>query len=592
MHTALTAVRAHWPLALTVALFALVATAFSVTTPLFEGPDEPAHFAYVLHLAQGRGLPLLFGPDAAGIETFQPPLYYLIAAPLVSWANPSDLDALLARNPHATNDALALTNRNLFVHTTREAFPYGGMALAVHLVRLLGVLFGAGVLVMTYALARELFPREWALAYGAAAFVAFVPQFGFTSGLVTNDIAATFITTLGLWYTPRLVRRMPAVTWRQFAALGVLLGLAPLTKESGLALWPCTALALAVPALRRRDLRLLLRAGLISGAAALLVSGWWFVVRRLTLGFWFGNPASAGAGELMTLDGFLQQWNEIEISFWGLFGWTNVPLPQPVYDGLRLLVLAGLAGLVVAAVARRRSRAEWIALGALAGWGAVVFIAYVRWLSATFQAHGRLLFPALPALAIIVCAGLAAWWPRRAGALLFAVNAALCGLSLWSALVVVPAAYPSPHWVPESVWAQAPGRAPANLSGQVELLGHELGVSRANGGPLLNVTAYWRATVPLDIDYTVTVQVFDENGQRIGHLDTYPDNGLALTRDWRPGDVLADRYPVEIDTGGRTVNATVVIGMYDLKTGKGLPVVYADGRRTARATLGQITIAP
>ncbi len=584
------AVRSRWPLALTVALFVVVAGTFSVTTPLFEGPDEPSHFAYVQHLAQGGGLPLLAGPEAAGSETFQPPLYYLMAAPLVMWADPRAADGLLVRNPHATNDALALTNRTMFVHTTREDFPYRDMVLAVHVVRLLGVLFGAGTIVLAYALARELFPRQAALAYGAVAFTAFVPQFAFTSGLVTNDVAATFVATLGLWYTVRVARRMPAVSARELVVLGVLLGLAPLTKESGLALWPFAALALALPALRRHDWRALLRAAIVTGVVLVLVAGWWFIVRRLTLGFWFGNPASAEASQLMTLEGFFAQWTEIEISFWGLFGWTNVPLPQPAYDGLHLLALAGLAGLFIAALAGRWMRAEWYAVAALGFWITIVFVGYVRWLAATFQAHGRLLYPALPAFAIIVCAGLIAWWPRRGAAIVAAVGGALYGLSLWSALVVVPAAYPAPRWVPDSVWTQAPDRSTANLSGQVELLGHAMQVMRADRGPVLNVTAYWRAVEPLDIDYTVTVQVFDENGQRIGQLDTYPDNGLAPTRDWPTGAVLEDTYPVEIDADSGTEHATVVIGMYDLNTGKGLPVVHPDGSRTARVTLGEIEI--
>ena len=39
--------------------------------------------------------------------------------------------------------------------------------------------------------------------------------------------------------------------------------------------------------------------------------------------------------------------------------------------------------------------------------------AFVRWVSATDQPHGRLLFPALPAFAILVCLGLSQWSPRR-----------------------------------------------------------------------------------------------------------------------------------------------------------------------------------
>jgi hypothetical protein len=95
----------------------------------------------------------------------------------------------------------------------------------------------------------------------------------------------------------------------------------------------------------------------------------------------------------------------------------------------------------------------------------------------------------------------------------------------------------------------------------------------------------------LNIDYTVTIQVFDEKGIRIGHFDTYPSGGMSLTRDWRVGEMLEDHYPVEIEENASyPVRATVVVGVYDQQTGKALQFVQSDGRRAARMTLGQITL--
>jgi ABC-type phosphate/phosphonate transport system permease subunit len=57
-------------------------------------------------------------------------------------------------------DPLALTNRNLYVHTHREDWPYSGAVLAIHIARLISVLAGIGTLIATYGLARTLFPRR------------------------------------------------------------------------------------------------------------------------------------------------------------------------------------------------------------------------------------------------------------------------------------------------------------------------------------------------------------------------------------------------------------------------------------------------
>ena len=39
--------------------FAVLAGAYSLATPVFEGPDEIWHFAFASHLADGGGLPVL-----------------------------------------------------------------------------------------------------------------------------------------------------------------------------------------------------------------------------------------------------------------------------------------------------------------------------------------------------------------------------------------------------------------------------------------------------------------------------------------------------------------------------------------------------
>ena len=63
--------------------FLALGVVVSLVTPIFEGPDEMAHFAYVKSLADGRGFPgqpIVIADDAPAQESGQPPLYYLTAA--------------------------------------------------------------------------------------------------------------------------------------------------------------------------------------------------------------------------------------------------------------------------------------------------------------------------------------------------------------------------------------------------------------------------------------------------------------------------------------------------------------------------------
>src|SRR5207302_5330946 len=142
-------------------------------------------------------------------------------------------------------------NKNLYLHSSREDFPYAGAVLAMRLARLVSLACGLGALLATFALARILVPaRPW-LWYGSAAILAFVPQFNFVSGVVSNDSAAAFAGALALWQLARLVVRMNGARVAsgiaiQFLLLGVLLSAAALVKESGLVLAPFSLAVLSL----------------------------------------------------------------------------------------------------------------------------------------------------------------------------------------------------------------------------------------------------------------------------------------------------------------------------------------------------------
>jgi hypothetical protein len=237
---------------------------------------------------------------------------------------------------------------------------------------------------------------------------------------------------------------------------------------------------------------------------------------------------------------------------------------------------------------RQWTNEERLAVAVLCLWCLVVFAAFVRWMSATAQAHGRLLFPGLPTFAIAVGLGLTQWAPRRWQAIVATCLAgAMFVVSGWVVPHALNAAYPTLAVITSA--AQIPNRLNANLGDRVDLVGYEMQALQANGRRVLNVVAYWRATAPIEIDYTVTVQAFDPAGVRIGQLDSFPLSAMFPTRDWVVGEIFRDEYPLEIAPGTpHPVDARVIIGMYDRETGKALQAIEPDGRRVGRLTLGQV----
>ncbi len=72
--------------ALCIGVYVLLGLALALRVHLALAPDEPAHWEYIEHVATLHSLPLFAGaaPPDPGYEFHQPPLYYILCAPL--WA--------------------------------------------------------------------------------------------------------------------------------------------------------------------------------------------------------------------------------------------------------------------------------------------------------------------------------------------------------------------------------------------------------------------------------------------------------------------------------------------------------------------------
>ena len=347
-------------LALLILAFVCLGVMYSVATPIFEASDELWHYPVIHHLARGGGLPV---QDSNSVQLWrqegsQPPLYYALGALLTAWIDTSDLPQVRQLNPHADIGVLTADgNVNMVVHTERERFPYHGTTLAVHIVRWMSVLMGAVTVWFTYLIARAVFvaevgkssPAQYDTALLAAALVAFNPMFLFISGSVNNDNLVVMLSTLALYLLARLDEG--SLRFSRLVPLGLVIGLAVLSKVNALALIPLAVLALAWVAWRRRSWWLALwGSGTVVGATA-VVAGWWFV-RNAQL---YGDPL--GLNMLVAITGprhpqptlwqLAGEWQGFLLSFWGLFGGLNVPLEGWIYTFYNALSVLGLLGLVV-----------------------------------------------------------------------------------------------------------------------------------------------------------------------------------------------------------------------------------------------------
>ncbi len=401
--------------------YLLLASLYSVTTPLFEASDEQWHYPAVKYIADhGFTLPIQnpANPGEWRQEGGQPPLYYMLGAALTFWIDTSDLDQVRQVNPHADIGVVVPDgNANMMVHDpARESFPWHGAALAVHLLRLFSIVLSAITVLMTYLLALELFPGLPGVALAAAALTAFNPMFLFISASVNNDNLSNALASVLLLQIVRLVRRADPPPLRDLIGIGLVAGAGMLAKFNIGFLLPLVALALLLLAWRQRSIRSLLVGGVVTGVLTIVIAGWWYV-RNWQL---YGDPT--GLNVFLQIVGsrpipadLRQLWSERHtflMSYWGFFGGVNVPLPDIFYTIFNALAALGAIGIGAWLISSSRDRTKpkdlslTIARLCTAIWIVVLFISLLRWTSVTWASQGRLMFTAIAPLSAWLAIGL------------------------------------------------------------------------------------------------------------------------------------------------------------------------------------------
>jgi 4-amino-4-deoxy-L-arabinose transferase-like glycosyltransferase len=399
--------------------YLLVGAAFAIFTPDWQAPDEPAHYNYIAHIATEGRLPVIaagdwdaeyleqlkaarFDPARPGLlddldrvryENHQPPLYYLLAAPVYG-----------------------LTGGSLLV------------------LRLFSVTLGLVIVLSAYGVGRLMIPaRPW-IALAAAAFVAFLPQHMHILASVNNDALGWALVGLILLATVAYLQETPLLgrTVRPWQ-LGLLVGIGFVTKATTYFLAGVVLVALllrwwaASRDDRRAPLSQLLRAAILFLLPALILGALWWGRNLHVYGFpdFLGlaahdhvvadQPRTADRIEALGLGGYLWEAARVTFrSFWGKFGWMAYTLPGYFYPPILAGLVLALTGWVIDAFQRRRNgtvtpppqRNAWIVLGLTALLSALAFVYY----NTEFQQYqGRYLFPLLIPLALWLALGLDVW---------------------------------------------------------------------------------------------------------------------------------------------------------------------------------------
>lgn len=351
--------------------------------PPIIGFDSPAHLDYISYLQVNEKLPLA----NEGWEMYQPPLYYGIAAVLVHLGHTFGYD-----------DA----------HTD--------------LPKVVSMISGLGLVVLIWFALRELFPRSLTARAAGLVLAGAMPMALYISQYPSNEMMSVAVTTAALVLTLRVLRD-ESPTWKQYAALGVVLGLGMLAKHTAFIMLIMVMAALILRQLLAGmgDWRGWLRGPVLVASLVVVVAGWqayrnWHHFRNPLIGNWDPESGNAwwqdpGVG---TADYYLRfgrcltrpfhsslysYWDGIFSTVWGdgmCSGIANVAFRSPWhYDLMTMgfsmawlptaLIVLGIVLLLIQWV--RDPTAEW---GLVGGHGLLVFFAvFYMTIKLPYYAQGK-----------------------------------------------------------------------------------------------------------------------------------------------------------------------------------------------------------
>jgi hypothetical protein len=327
--------------------------------------------------------------------------------------------------------------------------------------------------------------------------------------------------------------------------------------------------------------RLAIVALVVAFGLAALLAGWYFV-RNWQL---FGDPMGwsllrqthALREGPLTLNVLAWLVEGVFRSFW--LGWIGIALDGLLYWLIGVVCLAGAAGFVVWLV-RWWKTLGWSTLWTLAllGLHAVLTIAsLVQW-TATVQGtdQGRLIYPILPTVMLVVASGWA-WWVKgqAQGWALGALSAGMLCLA-----IITPLRYIAPVHAPAPAATESELAAASPLGviwEDVKLLGYRLGSNQVRAGGELVLDLYWEGLRPMERDLQALIELVDSDDQFLMYLDGSPTAGRDTTDRWTPGVALASRHILRIPDYAQRGEYRLTISLHPFGQEAWLPGDGPDG---------------
>jgi hypothetical protein len=314
-------------------------------------------------------------------------------------------------------------------------------------------------------------------------------------------------------------------------------------------------------------------------------------------------------------------------SFWGLFGGVNIAAPEPYYNLLNLMTVFGVVGLLIWLWKQRKirqsqnstlspdydprpresdqgqrnvefaERHSYAGLWLLFAWPILLMLLLARWNAISPAFQGRLLFPAIASINLLLSIGLLNLIrPVHRLKVAFGLSILLLIAAFILPWTIIRPAYTFPDPitdVPDEV-----RYGPISFSSDndvIDLVGVDLepGQSTEPGDTPVKMTLYWRAASPISEDYLSTVHLLGQHDESVGMVNRYPAWGMVPTSRWIQGQVWRDEYhvyPVKNAEGPSQLKIRVSI--YDTIAGRDMVAAGPDGVPLELLIVGEARLGP
>jgi hypothetical protein len=410
-------------LVLILLFYLFLAVGYSLLMPIWEAPDEPAHYHMAWFFARFGHFP----PLQQNYEENQPKPYYYLA----SWV----IRGLDKVDPRLSNYYIPFEYvYNIRVPVRRFDWNQGDyrFLLGVYTLRWINIIFGALALWLSWKAFQRIAPERPALRLAALALAALTPQYLHIMSSVSNDAPATLAGALLFYLAIRLTRTNSH--WLALISIPVAIILPLATKLTALPVGAALLIAMGWEQISgTRPKRQVLFLGLAVLSVAILL---YFFFPGLV------QPALKDLGWRLSglhQDSFAAYYlkfisAQIIWTYWGYVGWLAVGL----HPGIIIFLTAfGVLGALMNAWVLIRTRSQYPQFNAwITTWLIALFTlgAVIRNGLTTDASQGRFLFPAIGALSFLMLSGWVDVLPQRIQRvlpLIVFIFMLICNLGLW-----------------------------------------------------------------------------------------------------------------------------------------------------------------